>query len=158
MIDDQPIAELRASPGRRVFACTVLLALGALLILAALTRPPALGWQAFLLAFGGLALFGAEALRRATALAIRLYPEELRDSSGTVLARLEDIARVERGVFAFKPSNGFLLHLNAPSDRAWRPGLWWRMGRRVGVGGTVGSGPSRVMADQITLRISGDPG
>jgi len=41
----------------------------------------------------------------------------------------------DRGVFAFKPSNGLL---RGPSEH-WRrpsllPGYWWRIGRRVGIG------------------------
>lgn len=154
MTEDAPIAVLRAAPGRRVFAMTVMLALAGLLILSAVTRPPAPGWQAVLVVFAGLALLGAEALRRATRPALHLHADALRDSDGTLLARLEDVTRVERGAFAFKPSNGFVLHLRARQPRAWQPGLWWRMGKRLGVGGTVSAGASRVMADQIALRLA----
>lgn len=154
MTEDAPIAVLHAAPGRRVFAYAVMLALGGLLMLSALTQPPAPGWQVFLLGLAGVSLVGAEALRRATRPALYLDGDALRDSDGTVLARLDDVTRVERGAFAFKPSNGFVLHLRAPQPRAWHPGLWWRMGRRLGVGGTVSAGASRFMADQIALRLA----
>jgi hypothetical protein len=156
MTQETPIAVLRAAPGRRVFACAVMLALGGLLILSALTRPPAPGWQVFLLVCAAVSLLGAEALRRATRPALHLHADALRDSDGTLLTRLEDVARVERGAFAFKPSNGFVLHLRGRQPRAWQPGLWWRMGKRLGVGGTVSAGASRFMADQIALRLSAD--
>jgi len=42
----------------------------------------------------------------------------------------------------------------ATQPRAWSPGMWWRMGRRVGIGGTVAAGPAKFMAEQIALRIA----
>jgi hypothetical protein len=41
-----------------------------------------------------------------------------------VLARIDEIASLDRGTFAFKPSNGFLLRLSRKGTRVWRPGLW----------------------------------
>jgi hypothetical protein len=71
-----------------------------------------------------------------------------------VIARWDEIKRVERGALAFKPSNGFLLTLEQPQPRAWVPGLWWRVGRRVGIGGITPAGEGRYMADQIAFRLS----
>ncbi|WP_368184603.1 hypothetical protein [Aestuariibius sp. HNIBRBA575] len=147
-------ATLNASAGRRLFALMVLYALGALLIYLAFTNPPALIWQVFLIAFGAVVLFGAEHLRRATLLVLTLTEEGLSDSAGRVLARIEDIKDVERGVFAFKPSNGFTLVLTEKQPRAWAPGLYWALGRRVGVGGVTSAGASKFMAEQIAFRIA----
>ena len=33
------------------------------------------------------------------------------------------------------------------------PGLWWRIGRRIGVGGVTPASQSKVMADLITARL-----
>jgi hypothetical protein len=146
-------ATVQASQPRRIFAYGVLFSLGALVIYTTLSRPPALHWMIFMLVFGVLMLLLAERLRRATTLTIELTEDEVRDSAGTVLAKLADVRSVERGAFALKPSNGFTLVMKEKSPRAWAPGVWWRMGRRVGVGGVTAAGQSKFMAEQIALRI-----
>lgn len=155
MSTQDPIAELSASPIRRLFAYGVLFALGALLILLAVTQTPSLGWQAFLVLLGGAALVMAERLRRATQLGLILTETELRDTSGQVLTRIDNIASVDRGAFAFKPSHGFVLRLHDAGEGVWAPGLWWRYSKRIGVGGVTPSGSAKFMAEQIALRIDG---
>lgn len=151
--EDGVYATVHASPVRRLFAYSILFALGALVIYTTLAHPPALHWMIFMLAFGVAMLWLAERLRRATTMALELTQDELRDSSGAVLARISDIRMVERGALAFKPSNGFTLVMGEKKPRAWAPGLWWRVGRRVGVGGVTSAGASKFMAEQIALMV-----
>lgn len=151
--EDGVIATVHASPIRRLFAYAILFVLGALVIYTTLARPPALHWMIFMLAFGVSMLWLAERLRRATTMAIELTADVLRDSSGTILAEISDIRLVERGALAFKPSNGFTLVMANKKPRAWAPGLWWRVGRRVGVGGVTSAGASKFMAEQIALMV-----
>ncbi len=151
---DGVVARASASAMRRVFACLVLYGLGGLLIYVAVAAPPSPFWLIFLIGLGVCVLLLAERMRRATERVLELTTTELRDDQGRVLAQLADIKSVERGVFAMKPSNGFTLVLTKSSPRAWLPGLWWRAGRRVGVGGVVSSGPAKFMAEQIALRIA----
>lgn len=155
MQDDAVIATLHASVARRLFAYGAVFILGAMLILLAFIQPPALGWQIFLVGLGGGALVVAERLRRATLLGLVLTEHELRDTSGTVLTLLQNVRSVDRGAFAFKPSNGFVLRLRSPEQRTWAPGLWWRYSTRIGVGGVTPSGPAKYMAEQIAMRIEG---
>lgn len=152
--EDGVYARVQASPARRIFAYAIVFGLGALVIYVTLVQPPALHWLVFMLGFGVAMLFLAERLRRATTMVIELTQTEVRDSSGAILARLEDIRSVERGTFAFKPSNGFTLVMHTKKPRAWAPGLWWRLGRRVGVGGVTVAGQSKLMAEQIALMIA----
>ncbi len=147
-------ARVAASPGRRIFGYAILFGLGAILIYLPLVRPPALFWVVAMIGFGVLSILMAERLRRATQHEIELTETEIRDTNGHVLARMEDIQLVDRGAFAFKPSNGFTLVLNGGQPRAWAPGLWWRLGRRVGVGGVTSAGQAKFMAEQIAFRIS----
>mgnify|MGYP001793341325 FL=1 len=147
-------AVVHASAARRLFAYGVLFALGALVLYTALARPPEIGWLVFMLCFGIGALWLAERLRRATRLSIILTETELRDSSGMLLASMNDIKAVNRGAFAFKPSHGFTLVLQNKRPRGWAPGLWWRLGRRVGVGGVTSAGQAKFMAEQIALRVA----
>ncbi|MEX2517932.1 MAG: hypothetical protein WD969_01215 [Paracoccaceae bacterium] len=101
----------------------------------------------------GLLLLG-RALFLTDASIVSFDGARLADDSGRVLCTLEEIAQVERGFALFKPSSGFVLTLKAPRERGWSPGLWWRYGRRIGVGGATPSRAGRHMADTITLALS----
>ena len=103
----------------------------------------------------GLALALAHRSYQATARDLILTRRGLYDSTGEELARIDDIVSVDRGFFAFKPSNGFLLRRKTPGPRRWLPGLWWRMGTRVGVGGATNGKAAREMADLIMLLQKG---
>lgn len=146
-------AHVEASPARRTLAYGVQFGLGALLIYVTLTVPPSLPWMIVLLGFGVMMLWQAERMRRSTAVTLALTDTELRDSTGTVLARIDEIRSVERGAFAFKPANGFTLILHNKKPRAWLPGLWWRIGRRVGIGGVTNAGQCKFMAERISMMI-----
>ncbi len=150
--DDRPaiLAELRASPPRRVVGVGVLLILGTALLYLWLTLPVAgLGWTAFLLVFGGLSLWVSLRMWTATEGRLVLTADALCDAQGKVLARVDMVRAVNRGVFAFKPAGGFTLVLSQPGPRAWAPGLWWRIGRRVGVGGVTHRHEARYMAEVL---------
>ncbi|MSU89746.1 hypothetical protein GE300_08955 [Rhodobacteraceae bacterium 2CG4] len=153
---DEPIAILRVSRARRVFSVAVQVALGLLLIWVALTLPERqLLIQALLAILGAGALWQAAAVWRATGTDVVLTRGGLRDSAGRTIADLDRIEAVQRGAFAFKPSNGFSLKLTEPAPRAWVPGVWWRLGTRVGVGGATSGKAARQMADVIALMKAG---
>ncbi|MGH1423432.1 MAG: hypothetical protein ACRBBU_01800 [Pseudooceanicola sp.] len=154
MTTDVIVARIDASPGRRLFGLGVLIALGAMVIWLGLTQPGgALVWRAGLILLGAAVLLAARSMHRATALTLLLSDTELRASDGALLAHVDDIAGVDRGTFAFKPSNGFLIKLKTPAPRAWRPGLYWRFGRRIGVGGVAHASQSKAMADALTIML-----
>jgi hypothetical protein len=46
-----------------------------------------------------------------------------------------------------------MIRLKTPASRVWAPGLWWRFGKRVGVGGVTPAGQGKAMADVIAARI-----
>ncbi len=146
-------ARVQASPGRAIFSYGVLFILGILVLYATLTQPPAFHWLVFMIGFGLLMLFMAEKQRRAAKLEILLTADEVIDSQGRILAHMDDIVSVSRGAFALKPSNGFTIVTRDKGSRVYIPGMWWRQGRRVGVGGITGAGQTKFMAEQIALRI-----
>lgn len=148
------ILRVAASPPRRMFALGVVYALGALLIWLAFSEQPGLGGALFLVALGVVMFWSAERMRRATQLVLELTMDELRDSGGGVLARLDDIAKVERGPFAFKPSNGFALVVRTRGPRVWVRGMYWRLGHRLGVGGVTPARETKFMAEQIALMLA----
>lgn len=152
---DAVLATLPPSPARRWIAMILLAVLGALLVWIALARPPeALGWRLFLLALGLGSVWMADRLRRATEVHLILTRTALADSRGRVLARVEDIRAVNSGVFAVKPSSGFTLVLAGRSPAAWEPGLWWRLGRRLGVGGVTAGREGKYMAEVLQMMLA----
>jgi hypothetical protein len=154
MLDEDVEVVLAASPGRRVIGVGSVAMLGLILLYLALVQSPTFGWQVFMLGFGTLALWLAQRMWRATTLRLELSPAGLRCSDGRVVAPMDEIVGVERGAFAFKPSNGFMVKLSRGAPFAWEPGLWWRIGRRVGVGGVTPGTPAKVMAEILQDRIN----
>ncbi|MEM7545807.1 MAG: hypothetical protein AAF367_09750 [Pseudomonadota bacterium] len=71
------------------------------------------------------------------------------DDAGTQLCTLDDIVEIERGLALFKPSGGFVVVMKTPGARGWSPGLWWRVGRRLGIGGATSGRAAKYMADAI---------
>ncbi len=153
-MNDEVIGTITASAGRRFLGITSLAFLGFVLIYVCFTQPPAALGQFFLLLVGGASLWIAEKMRRSTANVIELTETELRDSSGTLISLIEDIESIDRGFLAFKPSNGFLLTTKSPSTRAWRPGLWWRAGRRIGIGGMTPGHQTKFASEIIAAMIA----
>ena len=151
------LATLSPSPPRRVIGTALLGVLGGFLLWVAAANAPAPGWRAFLVAAGLGAVWMGLRLWRATRVRLILTEEALADSEGRVLAPLDTIERIERGAFAVKPASGFTLRLSARLGGAWAPGLWWRLGRHVGVGGVTGSAEARVMAEILSERLSQRP-
>lgn len=148
------ICTLSPSPVRRVIAALVLGAVGLLPIWVLVTAPPSHpGWMLLLLMWGAAMWWLTVRLWFATDRMIVLTRAGLFDSAGICIAPLSAIATVDRGVFAFKPSGGFALRLTHAPGRGWAPGLWWRIGRQLGVGGVTPAAQGRVMADMIALAL-----
>lgn len=149
------IITLEISAFRRLFGVGVMAALSILMIYAAsITLSGSVFGILGLLIFGIIALWGAWRLYSATADGLTLTADGIFTKSGEPLVNLDNVEAVDRGFFAFKPSNGFLLRLRDPMPRGWAPGLWWRFGRRVGVGGATSPGQGKAMADMISVLIS----
>lgn len=149
------LARITASASRRVIGVGSMMGLGALMVYVALSTPEmAFGWKGLLVLLGIAALVLAQLMWQSTGHALILTEDSLTDSDGTVVARLDDVAKVDRGMFAMKPSNGFIVLLKEPGPWAWRPGLWWRLGRRVAIGGVTAGSQTRPVADIMIHLLS----
>jgi hypothetical protein len=153
-MSDEILATVRASAARRYLAVAALGLLSAMVLYLAISTSPDWPWRVFLFVLGLAALYATQALWSATALSLELTETELRDSSGVVLAKVEDIAVINRGTFAFKPSNGFMIKTKTKQARAWRPGIWWRLGRGVAVGGVTPGSQTKPMADILSALVA----
>ena len=149
------LATVSASAPRRWLGVGMMALLGAIVLYVVFTMPPANPvWQVFLIVVGLASLFLAERTRRATERVVELTEDGLRDSSGEELAALSEIARINRGMFAMKPSNGFVLVLKNGRSRAWQPGLWWALGKHVGIGGVTPGSQTKFMAQILEAMLA----
>ncbi len=152
--ETETLAALTPSPTRRYLASGMMVVLGIVLIQVAIS-----GWDSSVPSYLALAVLGLASLavawrmHRATSNSLHLRSDGIRSSDGTIIAEVNNISRVELGLFAFKPSNGFLIVLKTPMDRAWHPGLWWRLGRRIGIGGVTPRAEGKVMAERLHMLL-----
>jgi hypothetical protein len=154
-MSDTELAYIKASAPRRVIGAGAMVGLGAMMLYLAFAAPPENPfWLVFLIACGLFALWVSQVLWQSTARKLILTDEALMDDQGVLVAKLDQIEKVDRGAFAMKPSNGFVIFLKEPLPRAWYPGLWWRIGKRVAVGGVTSGGETKPVADIITLKIT----
>jgi hypothetical protein len=153
--DTRVIATLRPSMPRMVVGIASLVVLGGFLLWVAVTSPPAdLGWRTVLFAVAGLSFWGGFEMYRAAQEGLVLTRTALRTTSGEELFRVADVRRVERGALAFKPSGGFVVWLETRQPMGWAPGVWWRYGRMVGVGGITRSTEAKGMAEILDMVLS----
>ncbi|MEO9819635.1 MAG: hypothetical protein ABJQ34_08690 [Paracoccaceae bacterium] len=151
---EEILAVVHPSLGRRVLGLASLWGLGLLVFYLTLSEDHAFGWQVLLLAIGAGTIYLAELMRRSTGLRIELTKTGVKDSSGRILAEVSNIQSIDKGTFAFKPSNGFLITCKTKAPRVWAPGLWWRNGRRVGIGGITAAPQTKFMAEILSAMIA----
>ena len=142
------IARLAPSLARRVLASGAIGGLGGVMLWLAASHPaPTFGLVSGLVVLAALCFVAAVLVWQATSIGLVLTEAELRDTRGRQLFGLDEVQQIEKGVLHWKPAGGFAVVLNAPKPRIWVPGLWWRFGRRVMVGGATNGGEAKAMAD-----------
>jgi hypothetical protein len=152
---DTPLATLRPSAPRLWFAVICLAAFAGTLLWIAVAQPPdSLGWRGFLLLSAILVGWSGLRLLHLRDRALVLTEDALVDTKGGVVCRIADIERLNTSTFALKPARGFAIDLVQSGERAWIPGLWWRIGRNVGVGGMTAALDTRMMAERLEALVA----
>ncbi len=146
-------ARVPVAPSRRMLAMIILYGLGAFVLYLSFNGLSGIGGSVIMIALAAGCFWAGEQMRRSAGVEVVLTDNGVETSEGLMLAQMDNIQLVNRGALAAKPSTGFTLVLKTPQPRTWRPGLWWRIGRRVGIGGITGAGATKFMAEQIALRI-----
>lgn len=155
--DNAVIGFIDPRPVRRAAAVGAVGLLGLILLYVAAASPPAhLGWLVFLIVMGAGSVWISWRMWEVTAVRIELTRKELREVGGRVIFAIDEVDRVDRGFFAFKPANGFLVKLKERNTRprVYVPGLWWRSGKTVMVGGVTSRRHTKAIADLITILLS----
>ncbi len=149
------LARLEVSQARRTVGTAVQGGMGLFLLYIVAMRSGSALLGTMVLAITGFALLWfAWRFWQSTEASLVLTLDGLFDSTGRAFCRFEDIEKVDRGFFAFRPSSGFLIVCKTPVQRGWAPGLWWAFGRRIGVGGATGRPAGKQMADIISVMLT----
>lgn len=148
------LARLSGSSPRRWVSIAAFAGMAALLLAAAADPDVDRELRPVLLGLACLAVLFARAVWQATSRSLVLTEDALCDDTGRLLARVEDMISIERGVFAIKPSGGFVIRLNRPMPFGWSPGVWWRVGRRLGIGGALPGLGARALGEFLEARLA----
>ena len=149
------LARLEVSTFRRFTGVSVQVIMAVFLLFTVAMFPsPFASWSLFLTAFGFALLWFAWRFWNATSTYLVLTGDGLFDSAGRHFCALNEIDKVDRGFFAFRPSGGFTLKLKVPAKRGWAPGLWWAFGKSIGIGGATSRQAGKQMADIISVMMS----
>lgn len=148
------LARLQIAPVRRWVGVTILALIGVGLIYSGLVYPPAalLGRLAIFL-LGFLMILQAYWNLQVRSGALVLKEDGLWVENGPQLAALDNIETVQVSAFSIKPSNGFAVVLRSPARLKWVPGLYWCVGRRIGVGGATHPAQAKAMAELLSTLI-----
>ncbi len=148
------LVKLEVAQPRRMFGVILLFGLGLTMLYISASSPPSkIGELAVLLGFAGLFIWSGVRLYRATADTVLMTRESITTASGAEICRIEDIDNTDRGFFAFKPTNGFLIRTKTAQSRHWSPGLWWRFGKKIGIGGVTSPRQAKEMVAMIDLLV-----
>ncbi|MBV1897609.1 MAG: hypothetical protein KUG70_14200 [Rhodobacteraceae bacterium] len=153
-MEDEVLAVISVSQMRRWAGVGMLAVVGVSAIYFAVSASPEFVAQVFLIGVGVLTLWMADKMRRSTGLWIELTKTELRDSSGQLIIKVDDIESLDSGFLAFKPSNGFLVRSKIRQPRVWETGLWWRVGKSIGVGGVTPGSQAKAMSQIILMMLA----
>jgi len=141
-------------PARRWFG-VFSLGLPAFLIAALLVQGAITNVLSVILLLIVAAVFGSAAYRMATVpdAGIVFDGHSLSTEDGVLLAAIEDIAEVQTGIFAMRPSNGFTLIMKKAGKMPTRPGIYWRQGRHMGVGGLLRAAEAKSIGKAIQAEV-----
>ncbi len=146
------ILKIQPSASRRIFSVLILSLSAGVMIYFAITDPEqSIVLKLILLFLAGIFLWQVQASLRFPNAALILKRDGLYDDQGELICRLSNIALVDRGWFSIKPSNGFLLRLHEKTSIKWLPGVYWRIGKRMGVGGAISPAQTKEFSDKLLL-------
>ena len=145
---DEVLITVTPAHARRTIGVGAQVALAVLLIWFGFNGDGALFARIALTGAGAFMLVAARFIWTTSGRSLELTPTLLREApTNRVLAKVSDVSAVERGLQVLKPSNGLIVRTKTPSKRAFAPGLWWRAGKIIAIGGMMNAGQGKAMAE-----------
>ena len=152
---DEVLITVEPANARRVLGVGALVALAAILIRLGFIGDGLLFARLVLIIGGGFLLFAARHIWTSSGRSLKLTPTALYETeTGRKLFDVSDVESVERGLQVLRPSNGMVVRTKNPAQRAFAPGLWWRMGRVTAIGGMMNAGQGKAMAEILQMQVA----
>ena len=146
------ILKIKPSAGRRIFGIIILCLVAVIMMNYAFgDKAQSIVLRFILLLMAVVFLWQAQANLRFIGAALILKREGLFDDQGALICSLSNINQIDRGWISFKPSNGLLVRMHKPMALKWSPGLYWRFGKSLGIGGMVSPVLTKEMSDKLLL-------
>ncbi|MEO0344428.1 MAG: hypothetical protein AAF198_13420 [Pseudomonadota bacterium] len=106
-----------------------------------------------LLAIAALFMWAAWRMWNAPHFGIVFDGDSLKTEDGATIAKMSEIQSVQVGLFVMRPSNGFMMMMKQPGIFPTRPGVVWRQGRRIGIGGILRSSEAKSIGRAIQVEL-----
>ena len=67
----------------------------------------------------------------------------------SLICKIEDIEKVDVSPYTFKAANGFIVLLKTKNSFKAIPGLYWRLGKRISIGGLISKSESKFLSGTL---------
>ena len=88
-------------------------------------------------------------LKRYSKIGFLINQSGLFNIDGSVICKIDDIERIDVSPYTFKSANGFIVILKTKSSFKSIPGLYWRLGKRLSIGGLVSKNESKFLSQTL---------
>ena len=99
-----------------------------------------------------LALWFTRFLKRYSKVGFLINQSGLFNLDGSIICEIGDIEIIDVSPYTFKSANGFIVILKTKNSFKLIPGLYWRLGKRLSIGGLVSKTESKFLS-QALLRF-----
>lgn len=155
LMTEKILAKIEINQARRWLGIIMVSFVGLLCLYVVIAAPNRVPWVMFVMTLIAAGfLWFAYSMYRATTDTLILSETSLTTGSGYLLCQIDDIEKIDRGFFAMKPSNGFTLYVKQNAPLKMVTGVWWRLGKRIGIGGTTNPAQAKEMANVISVLIA----
>ena len=96
-----------------------------------------------------LGLWFIRFLKRYSKIGFLINQSGLFNLDGSIICKMDDIERIDISPYTFKSANGFIVILKTKSSFNLTPGLYWRLGKRISIGGLVSKSESKFLSQTL---------
>ena len=96
-----------------------------------------------------LAFWFRSFLKRYSKVGFLINQSGLFNLDGSIICEIGDIERIDVSPYTFKSANGFIVILKTKSSFKSIPGLYWRLGNRLSIGGLVSKNESKFLSQTL---------
>ena len=97
-----------------------------------------------------LAIWFRSFLQRYSKVGFLINQSGLFNLDGSIVCEIGDIERIDVSPYTFKSANGFIVILKTKSSFKSIPGLYWRLGKRLSIGGLVSKNESKFLSHTLS--------